>query len=76
MNKIIQSLDEQKKAASVGICDESLSCMRYQPKTNDSPWTWVVDMIVDTIREADLWFEEQKGPARVYYGTGFLRSAK
>jgi hypothetical protein len=37
---------------------------------------WIVEMIVDDVREADDWWEKQKC-ARVYYGkSGSIRNAK
>lgn len=38
---------------------------------------WFVEMVIDNIKEADLWWESKRGPARVYYGqSGALRHSK
>jgi hypothetical protein len=72
---VIQSNPEQEAAARQYDSD-SLVCMSYKKETATEPWTWVVEMVVDTLREADKWWEEQPGMARVYYGTGAIRNAK
>lgn len=38
---------------------------------------WILEMVVDTFHEADEWWENFNGAARVYYGqTGAVRNAK
>lgn len=67
---LLTTQQEQRDFAKI-VDNDSLYCLLSHPQG------WFVEMIVDDLREADNWWETQKGPARVYYGqTGALRHSK
>ncbi len=75
---LIQTNKEQEKAASEGIHPDSFVAMILLPedRINNFPWTWKVEFITDSLRDADEWFESRNRGTRLYYGNGHIRSAK
>lgn len=70
---VVQSNKEQQTAAH--NCGKGFCCLGYQPGKGDT-WTWYVALATDDVVEADEWWEDQTGLARVYYANGAIRNAK
>ena len=67
---LLSTHQSQRDYASI-VDQDSLYCLLPHPEG------WIVEMVVDSRREADDWWQKQNGGSRVYYGqTGALRSAK
>ena len=66
----MQSISEQVKAAHEAITNEKLTsgfvCLACKKATKDSPWTWFIEKIFSHQLEADNWWKNKQGLARVY----------
>lgn len=67
---LLTTLQEQRDYAKI-VDEDSVYCLLSHTEG------WFVEMVVNNIKEADEWWESQRGSARVYYGqSGTLRHSK
>lgn len=67
---LLRSHQEQRDYAKQ-VDSGSLYCLLPHPEG------WFVEMVVDSYKEADEWWEKQEGLARVYYGkSGAIRHSQ